>query len=75
MEVIFNKTVELSQDGSDTKTYEAGKVYSVRHPQERVSFAMAIESGDAKKYDPTADNRPTPQETKVAAPRATKAKE
>lgn len=75
MQVIFNKTVELSYNGCDTKTYESGNVYSITHPQERVTFNLAIEDGSAKKYDPEIDNRPTPQETKVAQPKSGKAKQ
>jgi hypothetical protein len=75
MQVIFNKTVDLSFNGCDTKTYESGVVYNIEHPQERVAFNLAIEEGYAKKYDPDVDNRPTPQETKVAQPRSGKAKQ
>lgn len=68
MQVIFNKTTELSSNGSHTRVYDAGAVYKALHPQEMRAFEMAIEAGDAKLYDPNVYDRPIAQETKVITP-------
>jgi hypothetical protein len=72
MQVKFTQSIELSYNGNDTKRYESGQVYSTNHPQEIRAFEIALETGYAKMYDPSIDDRPTPQETKVAKPKMSK---
>lgn len=67
-----------SYNGVDSKLYKEGEVYRLEHPNEKNLFPMLVAGGSAEFYDPARPAKEikvmAPAETKIAAPKAKKAK-
>ena len=72
MKIVFKKDTDFASDGVRVNTYKAGVVYDSKSSHEAIMFRHFVESASADIYDPNIDDRPTPQETKVAKPRGAK---